>query len=259
MGVASLVHGGAGRVAGLHGGAHGGAGRRLVRHQRGKLAIGLGGPGRRALGLLLGARELERQLGGAPLHYLHVGKPVGERLGVLGMAAARRLALSGHLLGVLGKGGKLTLQRAAAHSQIAVHRIQIRHLLLSRVQLGGRLLVLGRRAREFGCRLVGLHGIGFDGKLQLAGPGRGGPTPLAQHHGRGVEALDDRRRRAMAPRQVAGVQRLLADALLQRLYSGLGLLDGAPSLLQLGGKRRLALLGRIPLLLKPPQIVHRQR
>lgn len=87
-----------------------------------------------------------------------------------------------------------------------------------------------------------LHGIGFDGKLQLAGPGRGGPTPLAQHHGRGVEALDDRRRRAMAPRQVAGVQRLLADALLQRLYSGLGLLDGAPSLLQLGGKRRLALL-----------------
>ena len=72
-------------------------------------------------------------------------RPVGERLGVLGMAAARRLALSGHLLGVLGKGGKLTLQRAAAHSQIAVHRIQIRHLLLSRVQLGGRLLVLGRR------------------------------------------------------------------------------------------------------------------
>ena len=61
MGVASLVHGGAGRVAGLHGGAHGGARRRLVRHQRGKLAIGLGGPGRRALGLLLGARELERQ------------------------------------------------------------------------------------------------------------------------------------------------------------------------------------------------------
>ena len=123
MGVAGLVHGGAGCVAGLHGGAHGGARRRLVRHQRGKLAIGLGGPGRRALGLLLGARELERQLGGAPLHHLHVGKPVGERLGVLGMTAARRLALGGHLLGVFGKGGKLALQRAAAHSQIAVDRV----------------------------------------------------------------------------------------------------------------------------------------
>ncbi len=62
--------------------------------------------------------------------------------------------------------------------------------------------------------------------------------------------------RAVAPRQVAGVQRLLADALLQRLHSGLGLLDGAPSLLQLGGKRRLPRLGRVPLLLQPAQIVH---
>ena len=256
MGVAGLVHGGAGRVARLHGGAHGGARRRLVRHQRGKLAIGLGGPGRRALGLLLSACELERQLGGAPLHHLHVGEAMGERLGVLGMAATRRLALGGHLLSVLGKGGKLAFQRAAAHSQIAVDRVQVRYLLLGRIQLAGRLLVLGRRAREFGCRLVGLHGVGLDGKLQLAGPGRGGPTPLAQHHGRGVESLDGRRRRAVAPRQVAGVQRLLADALLQGLHSGLGLLDGAPSLLQLGGKRRLPRLGRVPLLLQPVQIVH---
>lgn len=32
-------------------------------------------PAAARLGLLLGARELERQLGGAPLHHLHVGKP----------------------------------------------------------------------------------------------------------------------------------------------------------------------------------------
>ena len=259
MGVASLVEGCPGRIARLHRRAHGRPGRRLVGGKRGQGTCRLLGGSAGGLGLALKPRELQGELGAVALDHLHVGQAVGERLLVLGVLAAGHLDLGRQALGVLAKRRHLALQRPAAHAQIAVDRIQVAHLRVDRRALAGRLGSLGAGPLQLAHGLHDAHGSRLQGQLQLAGAPEGRPATLAQHHGRRVEALHGRRCRPVAPRQVASIERLLADALLQLLHGLLRRLDGTPALLELGGKRRLALLGRIPLLLKPPQIVHRQR